>query len=55
MIVIWRGEEFNAAYLVGHYRRMAHRQPQSASFWRGLAHQVIAEARGQVALTRIAA
>lgn len=45
MQVTWQGCAFNAAYLVNHYRKMATRQPASASFWRGLARQVIAKAR----------
>lgn len=55
MTIIWRGCEFNAAYLANHYRKMADREPMLAWFWRDLARQVIDLARMPVEAERLAA
>lgn len=53
-LIRWHGEYISADKLIRHYRAMAHRQPNSARFWRGLCSQVVALAREQREVRRAA-
>jgi hypothetical protein len=53
-LVHWHGDIIPADKLIRHYRAMAHRQPNSARFWRGLCRQVVAACREQSEMRRAA-